>query len=191
MVSSLVETAIAASIFYMALENIAGANLHRRWIISGLFGLVHGFGFSYALKDQLQFAGTHLLASLFSFNVGIELGQLAVLCVAVPALGLLFRGALAGRMGVILLSAIVAHIAWHWMLERWDALWLAPWPQLTGPGIMIFARWVLALLVAVGLARMISKWIDRKWPSVLAPAPPAVRPAEETAASLPGDATSS
>src|ERR1700722_1448999 len=92
-----VETAIAASILYMALENIVGANLPRRWIIAVLFGLVHGFGFSYALKDQLQFAGSHLLVSLFSFNVGIEIGQLAVLCVAVPALGFLFRGALAGR----------------------------------------------------------------------------------------------
>ena len=106
-----VKTAIAASILYMALENIVGANLHRRWIIAGLFGLVHAFGFSYALKDQLQFAGSHLLVSLFSFNVGIELGQLAVLCVAVPVLGFLFRGALGGRMGVILLSAIVAHTA--------------------------------------------------------------------------------
>ena len=137
-----VETAIALSILYMALENIVGANLHHRWIIAGLFGLVHGFGFSYALKDQLQFAGSHLLASLFSFNVGIELGQLAVLCVAVPVLGLVFRGVLAGRMGVILLSAIVAHTAWHWMIDRWNTLWQAPWPQLTGQGLMIFARWV-------------------------------------------------
>jgi hydrogenase/urease accessory protein HupE len=93
-----VETAIAASIVYMALENIVGASLRRRWIIAGLFGLVHGFGFSYALKDQLQFAGSHLLVSLFSFNVGIELGQLALLCVAMPALG--FRNCRAYRVAL-------------------------------------------------------------------------------------------
>ena len=166
-----VETAIAASILYMALENIVGANLHHRWIIAGLFGLVHGFGFSYALKDQLQFAGSHLLVSLFSFNVGIELGQLAVLCVAVPVLGLVFRGALAGRMGVILLSAIVAHTAWHWMIDRWNVLWQAPWPQLTGQGLMIFARWVAGLLLAVGLATLIARWLERKRPSAFAPGP--------------------
>ena len=160
-----VETAIAASILYMALENIVGANLHHRWIIAGLFGLVHGFGFSYALKDQLQFAGSHLLVSLFSFNVGIELGQLAVLCIAVPALGLLFRGALAGRMGVVLLSAIVAHTAWHWMIDRWNVLWQAPWPQVTEEGLVIFARWVAGVLLAIGLARLIARWIDRKHPS--------------------------
>ena len=42
------------------------------------FGLVHGFGFSFALRETLQFAGTHMLASLLSFNVGVELGQLLV-----------------------------------------------------------------------------------------------------------------
>jgi hydrogenase/urease accessory protein HupE len=159
-----VETAIAASILYMALENIVGANLHRRWIIAGLFGLVHGFGFSYALKDQLQFAGSHLLVSLFSFNIGIELGQLAVLSVAVPALAFLFRGALAGRTGVVLLSAIVAHTAWHWMIDRWNVLWQAPWPQLTEEGLIVFARWVAALLLTIGAARLIASWIDRKHP---------------------------
>jgi hypothetical protein len=146
--------------------------LHHRWIIAGLFGLVHGFGFSYALKDQLQFAGSHLLVSLFSFNVGIELGQLAVLCVAVPVLGLIFRGALAGRMGVILLSAIVAHTAWHWMIDRWNVLWQTPWPQVTAEGIMIFARWVVAALLAIGLGRLIAGWIDRKRTPVFPQRPP-------------------
>jgi hypothetical protein len=169
-----VETAIAASIVYMALENIVGASLRRRWIIAGLFGLVHGFGFSYALKDQLQFAGSHLLVSLFSFNVGIELGQLAVLCVTVPALGLLFRGALAGRTGIILLSAIVAHTAWHWMIDRGNVLWQAPWPRLTGHGLMEFARWLAGLLIAAGLARLLGKWIESRWPT----RPVAVIPSE-------------
>jgi hypothetical protein len=164
-----VETAIAASILYMALENIVGANLRRRWIIAGLFGLVHGFGFSYALKDQLQFAGSHLLASLFSFNLGIELGQLAVLCIVVPALGFLFRGALSGRMGIVLSSAIIAHVAWHWMIDRGEVLWKAPWPQVTGPGLMILARWIAALLLAVGAAKLFAKWIDQKWLPALAP----------------------
>src|SRR6266480_52744 len=73
----LIETLIAASIVYMALENIAGAtSVQRRWIIAFGFGLVHGFGFSFALRQTLQFAGSHLLASLLSFNVGVELGQL-------------------------------------------------------------------------------------------------------------------
>ncbi len=164
-----VEAAIAASIFYMALENIVGANLRRRWIIAALFGLVHGFGFADVLKEQLQFAGSYLLTSLVSFNVGIEIGQLAVLCVFVPALGLLFRGAMSGRMGIIVLSAIVAHVAWHWMMERGAVLWQTPWPQATAGGMMTLARWVLALGVAIAAAILLSKWLDRRHPALIEP----------------------
>ena len=118
----LIETLIAVTVVYMALENIVGARLQRRWILAFCFGLVHGFGFSFALRESLQFAGTHLTASLLSFNLGVELGQLAVIAVMAPALALLFRFGVAERVGTILLSAIVAHTAWHWMLDRGTVL---------------------------------------------------------------------
>ena len=119
----LIETLIAASIVYMALENIVGtASVHRRWIITFGFGLVHGFGFSFALHETLQFAGSHLVTSLLAFNVGVEIGQVLVLLVLVPLLGLLFRYGVAERVGTIILSALVAHTGWHWMVERWDVL---------------------------------------------------------------------
>jgi HupE / UreJ protein len=165
-----IEAAIAASIFYMAIENIIGAKLSQRWIITGLFGLVHGFGFADVLKEQLQFAGSYLLVSLLSFNVGIEIGQLAVLCVFVPALALLLRGRMSGRMGIIVLSAIVANIAWQWMVQRGEVLWQTPWPQLTFPAVMTLARWVVALSLAVVAAKLLAKWIERKWPGLGRPA---------------------
>ena len=62
----------------MAFENIVGARLERRWMMAFGFGLVHGFGFSFFLRDSLQFAGRHLAASLLAFNLGVELGQLLV-----------------------------------------------------------------------------------------------------------------
>ncbi len=77
----LVETLIAASIVYMAIENIVSPGLERRWIITFAFGLVHGFGFSFALRESLQFAGSHLLTSLLSFNIGVEIGQVLALLV--------------------------------------------------------------------------------------------------------------
>ena len=60
----------------------------------------------------------HLATSLVSFNVGVELGQLFVLALAVPALAWGFKHVVAERMGTIILSAFVAHTAWHWMLDR-------------------------------------------------------------------------
>jgi hypothetical protein len=152
----LVETAIAASIVYMALENIVGsASLRQhRWVIAFAFGLVHGFGFSFALRQTLQFAGSHVVTSLLAFNVGVELGQIAVLLVFVPALHLLFRFVVAERIATIILSAIVAHTAWHWMIERGSTLSRYEWPVPTAGGIAIALRWTLA---AVGLAAAV--WV--------------------------------
>ena len=152
----LIETLIATSIVYMALENIVfsgglnpavGPQLKRRWLITFGFGLVHGFGFSFALRRTLQFAGTHLLTSLLSFNIGVELGQLLVLVVLIPALGLLFRYVVAERMGTIILSAIVAHTAWHWMTDRYATLKQYPisWPAMD----VVFWLWVLRIAMVV------------------------------------------
>src|SRR2546421_12943546 len=141
----LIETLIAISIVYMALENIAGeSTLQRRWMMAFGFGLVHGFGFSFALRESLQFAGAHLLTSLLSFNVGVELGQLLVLIVLIPVLLLLFRYAVAERMGTIILSAIVAHTAWHWMLDRGSVLqqFSFEWPALDAALLALVLRWL-------------------------------------------------
>jgi hypothetical protein len=118
----LVETLIAASIFYMAIENIVAANARMRWVIAFAFGLIHGFGFSFALRNTLQFAGDHVLMSLLAFNVGVELGQLLVLVLLIPLLGVAFRYLVRERIGIIVISVIVAHTAWHWMADRYAGL---------------------------------------------------------------------
>ena len=147
----LVETLIAASIVYMALENIVSPALGRRWVVTFAFGLVHGFGFSFALRDSLQAAGDHVLTSLLSFNVGVEIGQLLVLVLAIPALDALFRHGVPERIGTIVLSAIVAHTGWHWMTERGARLaqYQFEWPALDVVFLDLLLRWSM---VAVGLA---------------------------------------
>jgi hypothetical protein len=137
----------------MALENIVATGLHRRWLISFGFGLVHGFGFSFALKETLQFAGAHLVTSLLAFNVGVELGQLLVLLLLVPLLDALLRGA-RERAFTVVLSALVAHTGWHWMLERSTALRQFRFERpafdvlLAASGL----RWLMLLLVGGALA---------------------------------------
>ena len=146
----LVETLIAASIIYMAIENLLRPNLRWRWLVTALFGLVHGFGFSFLLRNQLQFAGDHLLLSLLAFNVGIELGQLAFIALAIPLLGLLLRAAPhSERVVVAIISAFVAHAAWHWLAERWDALGKVEWPA---PEPATLLLWILLLAALAGLA---------------------------------------
>ena len=152
-----VETAIAASIVYMALENIVGVDLDRRLLITGLFGLVHGFGFSYGMSENFQFAGTHLLVSLLAFNVGIELGQILALAVLLPVLALLRRTWLQGRIGLIVVSVLVAHTGWHWVTERAEAVWRAPWPSPNGTDIAVVVLWLGFILVAAGGLSVLSK----------------------------------
>jgi hypothetical protein len=162
--SPLVETLIAASIVYMAIENIVGAGtVHRRWITAFAFGLVHGFGFSFALRETLQFAGSHLLTSLVSFNVGIELGQLLVLVAMIPVLELVFRHLVAERIGTILLSAFVAHTGWHWMTDRGSQLtrFRFPWPSLTAATGAQALRWAMAA-VAAGAAVWLVRTLLRR-----------------------------
>ena len=162
----LVEAVIALSIVYVACENMLGAKLERRWMVAFGFGLVHGFGFSFALRESLQFAGSHLLTSLAAFNVGVEVGQLAVLVVAVPALGLLFRR-VPERAGTILLSAFVAHTAWHWTTERGSALaqYRFKWPAIDALLLANAMRAAMVLLVIGGagwlLHGLLKRWVVR------------------------------
>jgi hypothetical protein len=154
----LIETLIAMSIVYMALENIVGGcSVNRRWMITFAFGLVHGFGFSFALRQTLQFAGSHLLTSLLSFNIGVELGQLLVLVLMIPLLEALFRYAVAERIGTIILSALVAHTAWHWMIERGERLSQFPfeWPALNAALLAGAMRVLMVLLTLGGLVWLV------------------------------------
>ena len=170
----LVETLIAASIVWMALENIfesavgrdvdaaAGPALTRRWAVTTLFGLVHGFGFSFALAERLQFAGTHLLTSLLAFNAGVEIAQLAAIAAAASAVTLLFRRIAAPRVAAIVLSAIAAHTGWDWLVERGAVLWQFPWPVPSPAALMAVVTWLAIGLLAAAGAWGVRRVIDRR-----------------------------
>jgi hypothetical protein len=164
---SLVEVLIAATIFYMALENVLRPTLRRRWLEAFAFGLVHGFGFSFALREMLPMAGDHQLVSLAGFNLGIELGALLVLVVAVPALRLLMR-LVPGRAPGIVLSALIAHTAWHWMMTRWDAFaaYDVTLPALDTAFALTVMRWLMLVLIAVFVVWLVRRPFERwaAWP---------------------------
>jgi hypothetical protein len=98
----------------------------------------------------MQLSGSHLLTSLLSFNLGVEIGQLAVLAVLLPAVALLWRS-VSERPGTIVLSAIVAHTAWHWMIDRGQQLlrYQFEFPDLT---LSFFAGAVRWLMIVVAMA---------------------------------------
>ncbi len=99
-----------------------------------------------------------MLTSLLSFNVGVELGQLLVLVLLIPVLDMLFRFVVAERMGTIILSALVAHTGWHWMMERWEILrqFRFQWPALNAALLANLLFWLMLLAILAGLIWLVS-----------------------------------
>ncbi len=113
----LVEATIAFSIVITALNNLYRALPLSSWAIAFVFGLVHGFGFANVLLD-LGLTNVTLAVSLLGFNVGVELGQLAIVLVFLP-LALMLRGTLFYRWVVFRIgSVVVSIISGIWMCER-------------------------------------------------------------------------
>lgn len=111
-----VESLIAASVVAAALNNLWPIVRDGRWKVTFVFGLVHGFGFASALKDAGLARGA-LAAPLLGFNLGVELGQLAIVALVLPLAWALrgtrtYRGAFAGG------SAAIASVAAVWWIQR-------------------------------------------------------------------------
>jgi hydrogenase/urease accessory protein HupE len=111
-----VEPAIALSIAYVGVENLLVKDVKRRWRITFPFGLVHGFGFAGALRE-IELPRARLPLALVGFNVGVELAQLAALCVAVPLVLLVSRRHTAPRVTQAL-SVLVAVAGLVWFVAR-------------------------------------------------------------------------
>ncbi len=115
--SRLVESVIAASIIVAALNNIWPRVVGRLWMIAFGFGLVHGFGFASVLAD-LGLPRDALVIALVGFNIGVELGQLAIVVVFLPLAYALQRSAFYRRWVMVGGSAVIAVLASIWLVER-------------------------------------------------------------------------
>jgi hypothetical protein len=114
---ALVEAVIALSIAYVAAENLFPKfAISRRWTISFVFGLVHGFGFSSVLKE-IGLPRENLLLSLLNFNLGVEAGQAAMVLLALPLLLYIRRRPWARRFTVAV-SAIILVVGLVLFVER-------------------------------------------------------------------------
>jgi hydrogenase/urease accessory protein HupE len=113
-----VEPAIALSILYVGAENLLRPEPRRRWLLAFTFGLVHGFGFAHVLRE-VGLPQRGLLLSLFAFNGGVELGQLAVTALLFPVL--LLAVGRAGRSSRLLYRAgslAIALAGLFWAMQR-------------------------------------------------------------------------
>jgi hydrogenase/urease accessory protein HupE len=122
--SIVVEPAIAASIVFVAMENFFSRDIDRRWRVTFAFGLIHGFGFAGALRD-IGLPANAVATSLAAFNVGVEIGQVAIVLIVIPALIALDRLMATDRTKpvraaslVYVLSAFITALGSYWLLTR-------------------------------------------------------------------------
>jgi len=137
--SSIIEPTIAASIVYVAAENFLSRDIDKRWRDTFGFGLIHGFGFASALQE-FGLPRSALIPALASFNLGVEIGQIAIVSLVVPALLGMDR-LLANSNGraalpttrsapaVYAISAVIIGFGSYWFLARTV---LSAWAQSVG-----------------------------------------------------------
>jgi len=116
-----VEPLIAATIIFVGVENLVsrGAEPKRRWALTFGFGLIHGFGFASVLRDLgVGAGGQGIVMPLFSFNLGVELGQVVIAVAVLPAVWRLRRNEQFLVRGVPALSGLVSLLGFYWLLER-------------------------------------------------------------------------
>ncbi len=114
--SRLVETIIAFSIGLAAYHNIKPIFKGKDWVIAFVFGLFHGFGFASVLAD-LGFKGENLTLSLLGFNIGVELGQVAIIFMIFPVLYLIRKLKLYPKL-LVFISIMLIIISLYWFVER-------------------------------------------------------------------------
>jgi hydrogenase/urease accessory protein HupE len=121
--SWIVEPAIAATIVLVAAENFFSRNVENRWMWTGPLGLIHGFGFASALAERGLPPGS-IGYSLAAFNIGVEIGQIAIVSIVLPLMLLadraLAQGAAPARRPALVypMSAIVMLLGAWWFAER-------------------------------------------------------------------------
>ncbi|MEM9820357.1 MAG: HupE/UreJ family protein, partial [Bacteroidota bacterium] len=114
--SRFVESIIAISIALAAVHNITPIFKSREWVIAFGFGLFHGFGFASVLGEK-GLSGDYMVLSLLGFNIGVELGQLLIICMIFPFLYLLRRVNLYPKI-VTYGSVVLIIISIYWFIER-------------------------------------------------------------------------
>jgi len=122
--SRLVECGIALTIIYVAFDNLRRKSTAHRWLLTFGFGLVHGFGFASVLSE-LGLPAVGRVRCLLAFNIGVEIGQLAIVSVALPILWLLAKRQLQARVAFAV-SVIVGLFGMGWFIERAFGLGFMP-----------------------------------------------------------------
>ncbi|HEX6716394.1 MAG TPA: HupE/UreJ family protein [Pyrinomonadaceae bacterium] len=116
---AIVEPAIAVSIVFVGLENLFGRRLAARWVVTFSFGLVHGLGFAATLRELgIGAFGARAAIPLLSFNLGVEIAQIAIAALVLPLVWRLEKGPAFTLRHVPAVSLLITFAGVYWFLAR-------------------------------------------------------------------------
>jgi hypothetical protein len=139
----------AIAVTAAALLNLVAPSLPRRWVFGGMAGILCGFASARAVQEQLPFSGAYPLVSTIALSAGTTLGQLVAASLVTGAALLWVHRSAHARARILVVSAIVADVGWHWSTERAAPLWQAGWAY-SGSALLVLTR-SLAAVVLVGI----------------------------------------
>jgi hypothetical protein len=151
-VQSFADVGLAVAILLLAIGNLGAPSLRRRWFVAAVVAALGGFAIGPLFAESWQFAGAHSVVAAFAYNGGIIAGAVIILLVALMVLRALFALVLGESLGVIVLSALVALIAWTWLLDGLHRLQQAADGGVSSASVIAIARWLLPALLVGGAA---------------------------------------
>ena len=157
LVPALFAAATAGSILLFAIGNLSRPRLRYRWFFAAVLGALGGFGIGHLLFHAMQFAGTHEIVAISAWNVGVFAGELVAFLLALVLMRLIVDPILGRTLGVIVVSALAGHLAWHWLVEYGHALGHVLHDGITRQSIMDLGRWLVPALVVGGLAMFLPR----------------------------------
>ncbi len=152
LVPPLFAAALAGATLLVAIDNLARAGFRWRWFIVAILGALGGFGVGHLLSHAIQFAGTHETLAIAAWNVGSFAGVFVSMLLALALMRLVADPILGRTAGVIVVAALAAHLAWHWLAEYAHGLGHLLHDAMTPEVLADLGRWMVPALVVGGLA---------------------------------------
>jgi len=162
LMSPLFDAGLAAAVLLLAIENVVAPSLRRRWLVACVLGVLGGFGLGHRLIEHSQFAGDHTRVATVAFNIGVAFGEVAAVVIAFAVATFVVQSVLGPRLGVIIVSALLGHAAWHWMVDSGHELEHAMALATTTGARASILWWTLLGLLVGGLAWFLPGRFERK-----------------------------
>jgi hypothetical protein len=151
---AVVALVISALLLLLSIRNVVSRQPGHRWSAFGI-GSATGVASAIFIRDILQFAGRHPLTAHIGFAAGVQAGEMLLFGIMLIPIAVLTRVIVSWRLRTIIVSALVATVAWNALTARIANVSSVQWPVLTAAGLVTASSWLLVLVAAAGVVWLV------------------------------------